>query len=181
MPKTSDIFEQMDDKAERDAYVRSLIGVTIPMQIRALREKRNWNQAKLAEHASMLQPRVSALESPGGNVPNLNTLLRIASAFDVGLLVWFVPFSELVQREEAFSPDTFTVASFSVKRPVEPALERQYEAKQSTPVPTTRDTYASNTDDVEREAKDAFSAVGGMPAKVILGTAAPQWYQELIP
>jgi len=60
----------------------------------------------------MRQPRISAIETPGGSAPNLSTLLRIAAAFDVGLLVWFAPFSELVERDEQFSPDEFDVPCF---------------------------------------------------------------------
>jgi hypothetical protein len=60
----------------------------------------------------MLQPRIAAMERPSGSEPNLRTLKRLASAFDVALIVRFAPFSELVEWAEKFSPDTFTVPSF---------------------------------------------------------------------
>ena len=99
-------------KEDRDAFVASQISVGLPFQIRALRNSRGWNQKQLADAASMLQPRISAMERPGGGQLNLETLRRIASAFDVGLLVRFVPFTELVKFSQEFSPDTFTVPSF---------------------------------------------------------------------
>ena len=43
----------------------------------------------------MKQSAISRLESPDYGNLNIKTLRRIASAFDVGLIVRFVPFSEL--------------------------------------------------------------------------------------
>jgi hypothetical protein len=64
----------------------------------------------------MLQPRISAMESPGETKFNLETLRRLASAFDVALIVKFVPFSELVGWSETFNPDTFVIPSFDAER-----------------------------------------------------------------
>jgi transcriptional regulator with XRE-family HTH domain len=104
---------RLKNKRYRDAFVASQISVGLPFQIRALREQRGWKQAHLAEKAGMLQPRISAMESPGGAKFNLETLRRLASAFDVGLAVRFVPFSDLVGWSERFSPDDFKIPSFS--------------------------------------------------------------------
>jgi transcriptional regulator with XRE-family HTH domain len=73
---------------------------------------RGWNQEEFAKRLGMAQPRVSEMEHPGARRPNIETLLRIAEALDVGLQVRFVPFSELVEWSENFSPDTFSVPSF---------------------------------------------------------------------
>lgn len=104
---------RLQSKQYRDAFVASQISVGLPFQIRALREQRGWKQSKLAEKADMLQPRISAMERPGESKFNLETLRRIASAFDVALEVRFVPFSELVDWSERFNPDTFNVQSFA--------------------------------------------------------------------
>lgn len=109
----SNIINKLGDRDYRRAFLRSQINVSVPFQIRALREGRGWTQAKLAKEAEMLQPRVSAMEKPGGSKPNLETLLRIADAFDVGLIVRFAPFSEIAHWSEDFSPDFFAVPSFS--------------------------------------------------------------------
>ncbi len=60
----------------------------------------------------MAQPRICEIEKPGERRMNLDTLMRLASAFDVGLEVQFVPFSDLVSRSENFNPDSFSVKSF---------------------------------------------------------------------
>jgi hypothetical protein len=61
----------------------------------------------------------SRLENPSYGKATLTTLKRIAAAYDVALLVEFVPFSQLVNRvsgtpyvERGFSPDTMNVPSF---------------------------------------------------------------------
>ncbi len=109
---------KLKDKKYRDAFVRSQVNVGIPFQIRALRENppRRWKQEVLAEKSNMLQPRISAMEKPGGSKLNLETLIRLASAFDVGLIVRFAPFSEMVDWSESFSPDSFAVPSFDNDR-----------------------------------------------------------------
>lgn len=99
-------------KVEREAFVVSEIRVSIPFQVRALRAQRGWDQKTLAEKSGMAQPRISAIEKIGGANLNLETLKRLAAAFDIGLVVKFAPFSELVAWSDNFSPDNFAVASF---------------------------------------------------------------------
>jgi transcriptional regulator with XRE-family HTH domain len=103
---------RLKNKAYRQAFVASQINVGLPFQIRALREQNGWKQSVLAHKAGMLQPRISAMERPGEAKFNLETLRRLAAAFDVALVVRFVPFSELVNWSETFNPDTFAVLTF---------------------------------------------------------------------
>lgn len=103
------------DKEYRDAFVSAAINVGIPSQIRALREQkdRDWSQGELGDKANMAQESISRIEDPSrGSVNNIKTLLRLASAFDVGLLVKFVPFSELIERKLTLSIESLEVQSF---------------------------------------------------------------------
>jgi transcriptional regulator with XRE-family HTH domain len=109
----SELVHELQDKATRDAFVSSQMSIPLAFQILALREQRGMTQKQLAEKADMLQPRIAAMERPSGSEPNLRTLKRLASAFDVALVVRFVPFSKLVEWAETFSPDTFIVPSFN--------------------------------------------------------------------
>lgn len=99
-------------KQHRAAYVASQINIGVPFQIRALRKQRKWDQKTLAEEAGMAQPRISAMENAGYGSFTLDTLKRLASAFDVALIVRFSPFSELIRWSDKFSPDDFAVPSF---------------------------------------------------------------------
>jgi transcriptional regulator with XRE-family HTH domain len=112
MSEKSKLIEQLQDKAYREAFVFSQMSIPISFQVRTLREHQGLTQKQLAEKAGMLQPRIVELERPKGKEPNLRTLGRLAAAFDVALVVRFVPFSELVEWAETFSPDTFVVPSF---------------------------------------------------------------------
>jgi hypothetical protein len=61
----------------------------------------------------MHQERISQIEDPNYGKLSLSTLKRIASAFDVGLVVRFVPFSELAEWELSLSSESLKVSSFN--------------------------------------------------------------------
>lgn len=67
-------------------------------QIRAMRERAGWSQADLARKIGISQPNVARMEGARDKYLSFQTLFAVARAFDVGLLVRFVPFSEIVQR-----------------------------------------------------------------------------------
>lgn len=77
---------------------------------------RGWTQEKLAEKTGMRQPSISGLMTPGKTRPNIETLRRVAEAFDCGLAVRFVPYSDLVQWSEKFDPDSFAIPEFQKDR-----------------------------------------------------------------
>ena len=109
----SEIWRKLRDKAYRDGYTEAQLSIEVPFQIRAIRKARGWTQAQLAERSGIPQARISHIEQPGRDMLSLRTLYRLAAAFDVGLLVQFVSFSELVRREADFDPETFRVPSFA--------------------------------------------------------------------
>lgn len=112
MTTTKTVEKLKKGKQHRAAFVASQISISIPFQVRALRKQRGWDQKRLAAEANMLQPRVSTIETPGKGDLNLDTLKRLAAAFDVALVVHFAPFSELARWSDQFSPDEFAVIGF---------------------------------------------------------------------
>lgn len=128
MNTKSSLAAELRDKQYRDAFVASQIRVGLPMQCRALRESQEWTQPKLAEAAGMSQPRISEIERPGQRKLNLDTLLRLASAFDVALQVRFVPFSQLVDDDNEVNFADFHIAPFEEDIA---ALERHEEKMKS--------------------------------------------------
>jgi transcriptional regulator with XRE-family HTH domain len=66
-------------------------------------------QTDLAKSASMQQSRISKLETPGASNVTIETLASLAAVFKVGLVVKFVPFSEMLKWENSFSQDSFSV------------------------------------------------------------------------
>jgi transcriptional regulator with XRE-family HTH domain len=91
----------------RESYVRAKLRVLLPSQLRALRLRNCMSQPALAAASGMKQSRISAMEQPGKTNFNLETVVRMAATFKVGLVVKFVPFSEMLKWENEFSQDEF--------------------------------------------------------------------------
>lgn len=108
-------LEKLRDKRYRDAYVASNIRIGIPYQIRALREQkdRNWSQGELGKRAGKPRNVISRLENPEYGQLTIRTLLELASAFDVALLVKYVSYSRFLREFEDVSPQALEVASFT--------------------------------------------------------------------
>ena len=108
------IIKELKNKEYRDAFVSAHIDTGIPFQVRALREQRGLTQKELAERVGMKQERISAIENPNyKNAFTLSTLKRLASAFDIALIVRFVPISQLVDWELKLSAESLQAVSFS--------------------------------------------------------------------
>lgn len=99
-------------KPYRDAYVEEHVKTSLPFQIRALREQREWSQKQLGDKMGMRQGAVSRLEKADYGKLSVNTLLRLASAFDVALLIKFAPFRKLLDEFEDLSTEALQVPSF---------------------------------------------------------------------
>jgi transcriptional regulator with XRE-family HTH domain len=79
----------------------------IPYQTRAIRKKRGWSQAQLAEAAKVTQGVISRAEDPDYGNLTLTTIGRIAAGYDLAAIIKFVPFRELVRYSENTSEREF--------------------------------------------------------------------------
>jgi transcriptional regulator with XRE-family HTH domain len=116
------IWKKLRNKGYRDSFVASQISNTIAAQIFVIREARGWTQAEVAAKAGMKQSRISDLEDPNYENYQTRTLVKIASAYDVGLVVRFVPFSELAKWSANLSQKDFLPTEFS-KDGIVPEIE----------------------------------------------------------
>ena len=112
--KARTLWKKMSNKEYRDAFTVAHNSNTISSQIHAMRRSRRLTQGELAEKCGMKQPRISALEDPDFENVEIATLQRLASAFDVGLLVAFVPFSDIARRATSLSNADFNVCEFAL-------------------------------------------------------------------
>jgi transcriptional regulator with XRE-family HTH domain len=110
--ETVKMLNQMSNKAFRGAFVEENIKTGIAFQVRALREQRGWSQGELGRLAGKPQNVISRLENPDYGRFTIQTLLDIARAFDVALLVKFASFSELAANLRDLSPNALAVPSF---------------------------------------------------------------------
>lgn len=103
---------EFKNRAHRHAFVNEFLDAAIAAQIKALREQRKWTQADLANRAGMKQSRISLMENVNYSSWSVNTLRKLARAFDVCLSVGFRSFGKTVLEIELFGPDSLEVASF---------------------------------------------------------------------
>lgn len=112
MTTFSNLWQKLRRKAYRDRFAASALKRSIPIQIRALREKRGWSQEELATRSGLTQGVVSRAENPDYGNLTFNTAIRIASGFDCAFVGRFVPFSELGRWFLDFSEDNVSVEGF---------------------------------------------------------------------
>jgi transcriptional regulator with XRE-family HTH domain len=105
------------DRDFRDHFTFDQVYELLAVQIRQLREKRQWTQAELGARAGMGQVQVSRVENPDYKGARLTTLGKLANAFDVALMVRFAPFSELANWLGDLSSVSFEPPSFDEELP----------------------------------------------------------------
>src|SRR5262249_12867648 len=94
---------EIQDKEYRHGLIAAQIEVDLPLQLKALRKQRGWSQPEMERRTGMKQSRFPLMERPGGAHFTLDTLRRLAEAFDVALIVRFAPFSEFLNWSQEFN------------------------------------------------------------------------------
>ena len=107
------IVNKLSDKEYRDIFVSEQINTGRAFQIRGLREQRGWSQSELGQRAGMAQSRISVMEDANYSRFSLNTLKRLASAFDVALTVRFDPYRKLVENFIGLDSSALEMPSFT--------------------------------------------------------------------
>jgi transcriptional regulator with XRE-family HTH domain len=141
------LVSSLRDVEYRRAFVEEEISTGLAFQIRAMRQARGWSQRELGNRVPdgtpIAQEQVCKFENPDYGRYSLSTLKRLAAAFDVGLVVRFVPFSQLVDWTLRLSPADLAVPSFEHDSNLtaglsSPEAEQQLVYQDSTgPVKTT--------------------------------------------
>lgn len=116
MGRREKLIKALSDLDFRRQFVSAQVRRFVSGQIRTLRDVKRWTQGELGQRAAMKQNAISRIEDPDYGDFTINTLLRLAAAFDVGLIVRFVPFSELVGWNQKISPKEYCPPSFSEDR-----------------------------------------------------------------
>jgi transcriptional regulator with XRE-family HTH domain len=100
-----------NDKEYRDSFVAEQIYSRLPLKIRNMRVTRCLKQRELAARAEVAPEWITQVENPNYGRFTLKTLLKIASALDVGLVVDFVPYSRVVNDSLLLSNASFDAPS----------------------------------------------------------------------
>ena len=123
-----DLISTADDKEYRHAYAEEQLNLSIATQIKVLREQREMTQEELAEEAEMKQSMISRFEDVNYSSWSINTLRKLAKAFDVYLEVRFRSFREMVESVDNFRREALQIPSFTEDpyfKPLQPAAEPQ--------------------------------------------------------
>jgi transcriptional regulator with XRE-family HTH domain len=98
-------IKRLASKAYRDAYLAARVRATIAIQVRALRHSLSLSQKQFAQLIGTTQSAVSDLENPDGDQVSVQTLLNIAAALNVALIVRFAGFPDFLKLMSNMSPE----------------------------------------------------------------------------
>jgi transcriptional regulator with XRE-family HTH domain len=148
MSESRDILrEEFQDPEYRHAYAEDFLNTKIATQIRVLREQRGWTQADLAEKIGTKQAGVSRLENVNYSGWKIETLKRIARAFDVAFNAGFEAFGKLLDEAEEFGRQSLEKPSFEA----DPGFREGLAASKRKQVNIIRDAGASITGELQRK------------------------------
>lgn len=106
-------WRKLEKKSYREGYVQAQKAVGLAFQIGALRKSKGWTEGELADRCGWSKDRQIEIETVGGDELTWETLQALASAFDIGIMVKFASFGEMVEAENSFDPNTFDVLGFN--------------------------------------------------------------------
>lgn len=100
----SRMFQKLKDRRYRKAFIAAQVRRIIPMQLRALRDSRGMTQQRLARKAHTTQTVISRIEKGGGGRNlTIKSLLNLADALDVALVIRFEPIDQYMTWVENLS------------------------------------------------------------------------------
>lgn len=90
-------LEKLGSKGYRDAYLQAQVRTWIAYQFQALRKNFDLSQAEMAERTGMTKNMISRLESEECGEVSVQTLLDVACAMDVALVVKFASYPDFLE------------------------------------------------------------------------------------
>ena len=110
------LTSKLSSKKYRDAFVAARISQTLAIQLRVLRQRAGLSQPELARELGTSQNAVSRMESPKYGKHSSSTLKKLAAYYDVGLIIRFAPFSEIMDWTLGLKEESVAVPDFAHDR-----------------------------------------------------------------
>lgn len=103
-------LQEMRQSAEyRDGIVENEVKLWLSFQLRQMRNDKGWTQKDLAKRLGTSANVISRLEHPDYGKVTLATLLKIASAFECGLVVKFAGLQEFMDAYQDVRPEAMKI------------------------------------------------------------------------
>lgn len=159
LPESKVVFdrtkiERFKSKDYRTSFMSTRVRSSIASQIRELREASRMSQSELAERIGTRQSAVSRLENTEYGRASVQTLLDVATALDVALVVKYVSYEEFLFQHGNVKPSALSAETFA-------STYERYSSKD-----TQHDTYSK----ILQRIFERSDANGGLS----LTTLAPQ-------
>jgi transcriptional regulator with XRE-family HTH domain len=157
----------------RHTYVDEFLNVSIATQIKVLREQRKWTQTELADRVNppMRQTRISIMENVNYSSWSINTLRKLAEAFDLTLRVSFEGFGERLKDIERINREALERPSFEDDPAFIEAKEEESTAA-SKVFPDKREDFSDK--------KPILWLVSRPSAEAAQNKSTPKW-EEMVP
>jgi transcriptional regulator with XRE-family HTH domain len=121
-PFSEEFILALTDDEERKELVADQVRTRTALQIRALREQREWSQTELGRRAHKPQSVISRIEKiEAGTGLALQSLLDIGVGFDLPLLIEYVEWDEWLDRMYRVSENDLRRRSFDTNHLIEKA------------------------------------------------------------
>ena len=105
-------IERFNSRDYRVSYMSGRVRTSIAMQIRQLRENTDISQSDLANRVGTRQSAISRLENTEYGRASVQTLLDIANALDVALVIKFVSYDDFISQHGSMTPDSLSAETF---------------------------------------------------------------------
>lgn len=105
--------KDFESKEYRQVFAEQFVKELLPFQIEILMKHRGMSKQDLAKATGLSEQTIARAINPNSQSISLNTVIKIAAAFDVAFVAKFIPFSKLHEMVTNLKEDDWKLPSFN--------------------------------------------------------------------